>query len=196
MWRKSSRIFLPFHYVFCNFVPFWSELIWVWPVLRVAVQDVRWDHNSGSFWNGHPIYFHVFLADSLNPSTEGKETKGFIHGHVKILQLHHCFVCERSLRTTGERWSGMLVWDFPDGGIFLKWLLKPDCPQPLMPQLCLACWRTKRKVDIAELVKFSILEWWRLMINSHWFVHGCRVWQMGLCRACKAVAAKRKLLQD
>lgn len=115
MWRKSSRMFLPFHYVFCNFVPFWSELFWVWPVLGVAVQDIRWDHNNGSLWNDHPVYFHVFLADSLKPSPEGIETKGFIHGHVKIFQLHHCFVCERSLRITREWWSGMLVWgrDFP-----------------------------------------------------------------------------------
>lgn len=115
MWGKSSRISALFHYMFCSYVPFWSELFWVWPVLGAAVQGVRWDDNNCSFWNGHPVYFHISLAGSLKPSSKRIEPEGFIHGHVEVFQLHYRFIRERSLWTMGERWSGTLVWglDFP-----------------------------------------------------------------------------------
>lgn len=80
------------------FVPFWPELIWVGPVLGVAVQDVGWDYDHDSFGNVHSIYLHVFFAGSLNPPPEGIDPEGFIHCHVKIFQFRNCFVRERSLQ--------------------------------------------------------------------------------------------------
>lgn len=193
MLGKSSRISLFFHDMFCSFVPFWSEFIWVWPVLGVAVQGVRWDENNGVFWNGHPIYFHIFLAVSLNPSSEGVEPEGFIHGHVKVIQLHYRFICERSLWTVGERWSGMSAWglDFPKMSVGTSVSI-PFCPSYVSNSLkskmqgrnCFVGW-----VFYPRVVKMPV--------KSHPSIRGCKVWQTGLCRAlvCKASAAKRKPLQ-
>lgn len=87
-------IFLPFIMLF---VPFWSELFWVWPVLGVVVQVTDWDYNNSSLGNGHSIYFYILLAGSLNPPTNGIDPKGFIQCHVKIFQLHQHIIRERSL---------------------------------------------------------------------------------------------------
>lgn len=62
-------------------LPFGPECLWIWPQLRVMVNNVKGDHNHGVLWYGYSTDAYFFLAQTCctNGTVEigcGKKREG------------------------------------------------------------------------------------------------------------------------